>query len=147
MPKRRNSSTGSFATATGIPGFYPDMAGDCPCVNRHRTEDAANTPAAVRTYCEKHGITENVFFMGVFGALLAKYNYSDEAVFTTIYHGRNDSRLVNAVAMLVKTLPVRTQLSGDTSEYFARLRDLLLGSMDHDCYPFSEISRSFAIQP
>lgn len=136
-----------FCDCDGDTGFYPDMAGDCPCVNRHRTEDAANTPAAVRTYCEKHGITENVFFMGVFGALLAKYNYSDEAVFTTIYHGRNDSRLVNAVAMLVKTLPVRTQLSGDTSEYFARLRDLLLGSMDHDCYPFSEISRSFAIQP
>ena len=136
-----------FGDCEGDTGFHPDKADAVPAVSRHRTVDAASTPERVRAFCEKHGITENVFFMGVFGTVLAKYNYTDEAVFTTIYHGRNDSRLENTVAMLVKTLPVRMKLEGDIAAYFTSLRDLLLGAMDNDCYPFAEISRNYDIQP
>ena len=48
------------------------------------------------------------FFISVFGLTLGKYNFRKDAVFTTIYHGRNDSRLSETVGMLVKTLPVYT---------------------------------------
>lgn len=136
-----------FGNCDGDTGFHPDQTGTRPSVSSHRHGDEVSTPEAVRAFCEKLGITENVFFMGVFGALLAKYNYTDEAVFTTIYHGRNDSRLVNTVAMLVKTLPVRTSLTGNIPDYFTALRDQLLGCMDNDCYPFAEISRNYDIQP
>ncbi|MBO5500608.1 MAG: amino acid adenylation domain-containing protein, partial [Clostridia bacterium] len=136
-----------FGDCEGDTGFHPDRADEVPAVGHHRRADENSTPELVRAFCEKHGITENVFFMGVFGMLLAKYNYVDEAVFTTIYHGRNDSRLVNTVAMLVKTLPVRTKLMDNVTDYFTTLQDLLLGAMDNDCYPFAEVSRNFDIQP
>lgn len=136
-----------FGDCEGDTGFYPDVYGQEPGIGRHRLKDSNLTPENVRTYCSQHGITENVFFTGVFGIMLAKYNYTDKAVFTTIYHGRNDSRLANTVAMLVKTLPVRAKASGDTAEYFLDLQNLLMGAMNHDCYPFAQISRTYDIQP
>ena len=136
-----------FGDCEGDTGFHPDVYGQEPGVGRHRLQDSNITPGKVRMYCSQHGITENVFFTGAFGILLAKYNYTDQAVFTTIYHGRNDSRLANTVAMLVKTLPVRAKASGDTAEYFLDLQNLLMGAMNNDCYPFAEISRTYDIQP
>ena len=136
-----------FGDCEGDTGFYPDIYGQEPGIGRHRLQDSTVAPETVRTFCSRHGITENVFFTGVFGILLAKYNYTDQSVFTTIYHGRNDSRLANTVAMLVKTLPVRAKASGDTAAYFQDLQNLLMGAMSHDCYPFAEISRTYDIQP
>ena len=136
-----------FGDCEGDTGFYPDIYGQEPGIGRHRLQDSTVAPETVRTFCSRHGITENVFFTGVFGILLAKYNYTDQSVFTTIYHGRNDSRLANTVAMLVKTLPVRAKASGDTAAYFHDLQNLLMGAMSHDCYPFAEISRTYDIQP
>ena len=136
-----------FGDCQGDTGLYRDVYGKQPCVGKHRLQEKNITPEDIRAYCTRHGITENVFFTGVFGILLAKYNYTDDSVFTTIYHGRNDSRLVNTVAMLVKTLPVRAKAFGDTAEYFLDLQRLLMGAMDHDCYPFAEISHAYDIQP
>lgn len=136
-----------FGDCEGDTPFCKDLSEREPGAGNYRFSDKRLTPEAIRAYCEKMDITENVFFMGIFGLILSKYNYTDEAVFTTIYHGRNDSRMVETAAMLVKTLPVRTKISGSTADYFRNLKELLLGLMDHDCYPFSEISRSYNILP
>ena len=114
--------------------------------NTRLVEESLNV-VQVRALCEKYGITENVFFIGVFGMTLAKYHFKEEAVFTTIYHGRNDSRLAETIGMLVKTLPVRCKLKDDAESYFSALQDQLMNAMDHDIYPFSEISRRCKIQP
>lgn len=71
---------------------------------------------SVKDFCKKNKITENVFFISVFGLTLGKYNFRKDAVFTTIYHGRNDSRLSETVGMLVKTLPVYCDFSGSAKE-------------------------------
>ena len=42
---------------------------------------------------------------------------------------------------------ISMKLEGDIAAYFTSLRDLLLGAMDNDCYPFAEISRNYDIQP
>ncbi len=60
------------------------------------------------------------FFITAFGITLGKYNFRKEAVFTTIYHGRNDSRLSGTVGMLVKTLPVYCDFSGTTKRLSGR---------------------------
>lgn len=136
-----------FGNCEGDTSFYPDLSDTEAAVSRYRLTDENNLIETVQAFCEKLSITQNVFFMGVFGVLLAKYNYTDGAVFTTIYHGRNDSSLMNAVAMLVKTLPVSTNMEHSVSDYFAALRDQLLSSMDNDCYPFAQISRNYDIKP
>ena len=136
-----------FQDCGGDTCFYPDKQEEKPTVGNTRFVDESLTVEKVRELCEKYGITENVFFVSAFGLLLAKYNFSDEAVFTTIYHGRNDSRLAETVGMLVKTLPVRCRIDADTETFFHVLRDQLMNAMDADIYPFSEISREYQIQP
>lgn len=100
----------------------------------------------MKAFCKKHGITENVFFISAFGITLGKYNFRKDAVFTTIYHGRNDSRLSDTVGMLVKTLPVYCDFSGSTADCLNAVQQQLINSMNNDIYPFSQISHEFNIK-
>lgn len=67
-------------------------------------------------------------------------------MFTTIYHGRNDSRLSETVGMLVKTLPVYCDFSGNAKDCLAGVQQQLIDSMNNDIYPFSQISHEFNIK-
>ena len=69
-----------------------------------------------------------------------------DAVFTTIYHGRNDSRLSETIGMLVKTLPVYCDFSGSTEDGLLKLQQQLINSMNNDIYPFAQISHEFNIK-
>ena len=103
---------------------------------------------SVKKYCADNNITLNAFFNGVFGFVLSKYNYKDEALFTTIYNGRNDSRLARAVTMLVKTFPVHCNTDGERKiiDLLVETKNQLMESMSNDIYSFAEISRAYDIK-
>lgn len=114
-----------------------------------RCEVACDVPLeSIRAYCAKNNITMNAFFNGAFGVMLAKFNYKDEALYTTIYNGRSDPRLSRAVTMLVKTLPVycRTEGSRKITELLTDMKNQLMESMANDIYSFGEISRAYDIK-
>ncbi len=102
---------------------------------------------AVREFCAKNNVTLNGFFNAAFGFTLAKFLHRDNAIFTTIYNGRSDSRLAGSVAMLVKTLPVSCAIGGEKTVvgYVQETGGQLLESMANDIYSFAEISREFGI--
>ena len=116
------------------------------CASLVRTS-AAVSPTALEARCAELGVTPNAFFVGAFGAVLARYRFQKEATFVTIYHGRNEARLARSVGMFVKTLPVRVDTSLAAADFFAAVRDLLMGCMDNDMYPFAEASRAYGITP
>ncbi|MEE1159601.1 MAG: amino acid adenylation domain-containing protein, partial [Atopobiaceae bacterium] len=116
------------------------------CASVFRASKAVS-PAALEARCKELGVTPNAFFVGAFGAVLARYHFQREATFATIYHGRNEAKLARAVGMFVKTLPVRVDTSLSSADYFAAVRDLLMGCMDHDVFPFAEVSRTYGIAP
>lgn len=136
-----------FESAGPDTGFYPDKSKGKPSVGTLHKKSGAISREAVEAICERYGITENVFFTGVFGAVLARYHFAKRSVFTTIYHGRNDSRLSDAVGMFVKTLPVRCETEQTAENYFRTLKNQIMGMMNHDIYPFQEISRKYHIKP
>ena len=84
-------------------------------------------------------MTLNAFFNAAFGYLLSRYNFSDEAVFTTIYNGRSRSETFRSTGMFVKTLPVFCNVDGKlgVSEYVRAVGKQLVGSMENDIYSFS----------
>ena len=104
--------------------------------------------AALQKFCTEHKITLNTLFTAAFGFVTGRYVYKDEAVFTTIYNGRNDSRLASAVSMLVKTLPVYCNLDGEKEigTYLKETGEQLMNSMNADIYSFAEISRAYNIK-
>ena len=135
-----------FENAGGSINFYPDKSGAAPTAEMYHRETSEFSVQDVKAFCKKHGITENVFFISAFGITLGKYNFRKDAVFTTIYHGRNDSRLSDTVGMLVKTLPVYCDFSGSTKDCLNAVQQQLINSMNNDIYPFSQISHEFNIK-
>ncbi len=109
----------------------------------------ARTDASqIRAYCDARGLTLNAFFTAAFGFALKAYTYSENAVFTTIYNGRNDPRLADSVAMLVKTLPVLLECDPGvrTETFISDCQTFLLNSMARDIYSFMEIRQAYDIQ-
>ena len=135
-----------FEHAGGSISFYPDKNGAAPTAELYHRETRSISVQNVKEFCKKHGITENVFFISAFGITLGKYNFKKDAVFTTIYHGRNDSRLSETVGMLVKTLPVFCDFSGTAKDCLSGVQKQLIDSMNNDIYPFSQISHEFDIK-
>lgn len=129
--------------------FLPvrDKKEQVPCVGNLELE--CDVPVEkIGKFCDENNITLNAFFNGVFGLVLAKYNYKDEALFTTIYNGRNDSRLSRAVTMLVKTFPVHCVIDGEKkiTDLLLDTKNQLMESMSNDIYSFAEISRAYDIK-
>ena len=135
-----------FENAGGSINFYPDKSGAAPTAEMYHRETSEFSVQDVKAFCKKHGSTENVFFISAFGITLGKYNFRKDAVFTNIYHGRNDSRLSDTVGMLVKTLPVYCDFSGSTADCLNAVQQQLINSMNNDIYPFSQISHEFNIK-
>ncbi|MBR0070630.1 MAG: amino acid adenylation domain-containing protein, partial [Synergistaceae bacterium] len=135
-----------FSECGGSTDIPYDLQGGSPSAGTFSV-NGTDTREEVKQFCNKLGITENVFFLGAFGIALSRETGKTKPVFTTIYNGRNDSRLARTVGMLVKTLPVMCDTALPTGEYFRTLQSQLLGMMDNDIYSFSEISSAYSIEP
>ena len=101
----------------------------------------------LEAFAEQNGLSMNALFNFIFGLTLSKYLYKEEALFTTIYNGRSDSRCMRTVSMLVKTLPVYVSTADDT-EILPAVRELkrqLEGSQQHDIFAFSEIASTYGL--
>ena len=122
----------------------PDLAGKLP--KKGYLERPMNIgEEKILSCCEKLGVTPNILFTGLFGILLTRYSNSEDSLFSTIYNGRNDSRLENTVCMLVKTLTVYCKFDKDTTiqAYMTALSEQLLSSMANDIFPFSDICAKY----
>ena len=98
-------------------------------------------------YCEQNRLSANAFFTAVYGYVLAQYCGKEEAVFTTVYNGRNDPRFAKSVSMYVKTYPVLCRTKDRSiREYVEEVGGQLIDSMNYDVYSFGEISREFGIR-
>ncbi len=102
-----------------------------------------------KKWCEDNGVTLNAFFNAAFGFVVSRYNFSDEAVFTTIYNGRSRSETFRSAGMFVKTLPVYCAVDGkiNVKEYVRNVGAQLVSSMENDIYSFSEIAAGYDISP
>lgn len=102
----------------------------------------------INVFCKNNNFTQNAFFNSAFGFAMSRFGNFEDMVFTTIYNGRNDSRLASSVTMLVKTIPVLIHTDGNrkVSEMISETQKQLLDSMSNDIYSFAEISSSYGIR-
>lgn len=91
--------------------------------------------------CHRLGITAQVLTTAAFGYLLGAYTHNREALFATVYNGRNDLKTQRTIAMMVKTIAVHTSWNENTTirEWLQQAKDILLGSMNHDLFSFAEL--------
>ena len=91
--------------------------------------------------CRRLGITAQVLTTAAFGYLLGVFTHHREALFATVYNGRNNLKTQRTVAMMVKTIAVHISWNENTTikEWLHQAKDILLGSMNHDLFSFAEL--------
>ncbi|MBP5514385.1 MAG: amino acid adenylation domain-containing protein [Bacteroidaceae bacterium] len=103
----------------------------------------------VEGFCKTHGIFKSTFFTAAYSFLLAKFNNEHEALFNTIHNGRSDKRLAHSVAMLVKTLPVYSKFTDDTTilDFLNAEQEQMTGCRQHEAYAYADVVTDLNIQP
>ena len=100
-------------------------------------------------FCKKNNIGLNGYFSACFGFLISVFSGKENFVFTSVYNGRNDSRLQNTLAMLVKTYPLCLSFdekrSENVSDYVKAVADQITDHMRYDICSFAEISHDFGV--
>ena len=103
---------------------------------------------AFNGFLHERKTTANAVWNAAFGLVLAKFLGRRDCVYSTVYNGRNDTRLAESVGMFVHTLPVVCRIEeGETGERFiSRIGRQINDSMSHDIFSFAEICQSFEMR-
>jgi amino acid adenylation domain-containing protein len=103
--------------------------------------------AKLSSFLKEHHLTSKGFYNAVFSFALAKWNDSEESLFTTIYEGRDLASYVSSVTMLVKTLPVYAQIKEKetVADYLSQIETQLSESESNTLYSFAELSHDFSL--
>ena len=101
----------------------------------------------IKAFASKNGLTLNAITNFVFGFALSKFIYKQDALFVTIYNGRNSSKTMNTVSMMVKTLPVyvKYQEEDEIIPLLASMKKQLENSELNDIFSFQEVASTFNI--
>lgn len=92
--------------------------------------------------------TINSLWISSIGFALAKYLNREDALFTTVYNGRSDSRVLNDVGMFVHTFPVVVEpfKTKTALDYVRNVGQQIQQNMAHDLYSFMEIAHDFGVR-
>ena len=102
----------------------------------------------VAQYFQKNGINPNGFFNAVFAYTLAVWNGNEDALFTSIYSGRDQASTLSTVTMLVKTLPVYALATPDKKRlsFVKEISAQINKSEANTLYSFAEASHDFGVK-
>ena len=95
----------------------------------------------VDAFCKANGIFKSTLFTSAYALLLARFNNEQESLFTTVFNGRQDKRLQHTVGMFVKTLPVYSKFTNETSvlDFLRAGQEQMTGCRKHEVYSFSDL--------
>ena len=101
----------------------------------------------VEKYSHQNKTTPNILAIAAFGRLLGAFTNLDEALFVTIYNGRNSLKVSHTVDMMVKTLPVYCKWGNETplNQYLDEVKKLITGAMNNDIYSFAELAAATGV--
>lgn len=102
----------------------------------------------VEAFCRNNGVFKSSLFTAAYAFLLAKFNNEPESLFTTVYNGRSDKRFNHSVGMTVRTLPVYSKFTPDTSvlAFIARGEQQMTGCREHEAYSYGEMLNDLQLQ-
>lgn len=125
-----------------------DLATDKP---RPKTETFAGSyrtslvPSELTTslneLSRRHGVTLFMTLLAAFKAVLFRYTSQEDIVVGTPIAGRNRVEIENLIGFFVNTLPLRTNISGDSTfrQLLGAVKEVTLGAYAHQDLPFEKL--------
>lgn len=100
-------------------------------IDRHTLKNLINTS----------GVKKGTLFTSMFAILLSKFMGDNQALFSTIWHGRADKKLSRTMGMFVKTLPLycRVDDSMSLSELFRQSDAMIRGAREHSIFSYADV--------
>ena len=97
--------------------------------------------AEMKKFCREKNISTSSLTSGAFAILTGIYTNQQEALFSTIYHGRSKNA-ANIVGMFVKTLPVYAKWDKDTRtvDFLMSLSEQIQGARGNDIFSFADVN-------
>ena len=97
--------------------------------------------ADMNNFCRENHISTSALTSGAFAILTGIYANQQEALFATVYHGRNNDT-ANITGMFVKTLPVYAKWYNDTraADFLTSLSAQIQGARDNDIFSFADVN-------
>ena len=104
--------------------------------------------AKVAKFFKEKQVNPNGFFNAVFAYALAVWNGNEDALFTSIYSGRDSASILLTATMLVKTLPVYAMSPADKKriDFVKEVEAQLQKSQANTLYSFAEISHDYGVK-
>ena len=95
----------------------------------------------MKSFCREQHISTSGLTSGAFAILTGIYTNQQEALFSTIYHGRK-KEAAHIIGMFVKTLPVYAKWDNDmrAADFLTNLSAQMQGSRDNDIFSFADIN-------
>ena len=102
----------------------------------------------LNSFIKDNKVTINGLWISSIGLALAKFLNRNDAIFTTVYNGRNDARIRNAVGMFVHTLPIVCEPYKyiDSISYVKDMGVQIQKNMAYDIYSFMEIAHDLNVR-
>ena len=102
----------------------------------------------VDAFCKNNGIKKSAFFTAAYAYLLAKYNNEQESLFNTVYNGRTEPKFQHSVGMTVKTLPVYSKFTDETTvlDFMKANQEQMDGCRKHDIYAYTDLMTDLNLQ-
>ena len=102
----------------------------------------------VAAFFKKQGVNPNGFFNAVFAYALASWNGNEDALFTSIYSGRDQASVLSTATMLVKTLPVYALAPSDKKrlDFVKEVEAQIAKSQANTLYSFAEVSHDYGVK-
>ena len=104
--------------------------------------------ANLQSFLKQNNLNLNGFFNAVFAYTLAKWNGNEDALFTSIYSGRDSSFVARSMTMMVKTLPVYAKIEPNQKpiDFVKALSAQIEKSQQSTLYSFAEVSHEFGVK-
>ena len=95
----------------------------------------------LKTFCREKKVSTSALTSAAFALLMGIYSNQQEALFSTIYHGRQKNA-ANITGMFVKTLPVYAKWDNNKniSDFLTELSAQIQSSRDNDIFSFAEVN-------
>ena len=101
----------------------------------------------LKSFIEKHNVSENVLFSSVFAYTLSRFVGSEKVSFNIIENGRDRFRNYDSIGMFVNTLPLLVDCKNqDISSFVEYLSDMVYGVIRYNYYPFRLLAKKYGIK-
>lgn len=100
------------------------------------------------SFCKVNGITPaHLFLAGTFYAI-SRYVNNKQVCISTISSGRSNMKIANTLGMFVNTLPLSSEVKGQTVvEFIRETGEMLDETIRHENYPFAQIAADYNFKP